>query len=63
VSVDTYLKGKKVADKYRRHRQGGVEILVANSLASWAESVRLETKRFLIWSRLKPMVMHKHRPT
>ena len=63
MSVDTYLKGKTVANKYRRYRQEGVEILVANSLSNWAESVRLETKRFLLWQRLKPMVMHKHRPT
>jgi hypothetical protein len=63
VSVDTYLKGKAISGKYRRFRQEGVEVLVANSLSSWAESVRLDTKRFLLWKRLKPMVLHKHRPT
>ena len=63
MSVDTYLKGKRVAKKYRSYRQEGVEILVANPLSSWAESVRLDTKRFLLWNRLKPLVLHKHRPT
>ena len=63
MSVDTYLKGKKVDNKYRRYRRDGVEILVANSLSNWAESVRIDTKRFLVWHRLKPLVMHKHRPT
>ena len=63
MSVDTYLKGKTITNKYRRHRKDGVEILVANSLSNWAESVVLDTKRFLIWQRLKPRVMHKHRPT
>ena len=63
MSVDTYLKGKKIDNRYRRHKLDGVEILVANTLSSWAESVVVDVKRFLIWSRLKPMVMHKHRPT
>jgi hypothetical protein len=63
VSVDTYLKGKKIDNRYRRHKTDGVEILVANTLSNWAESVAVDVKRFLIWSRLKPMVQHKHRPT
>ncbi len=63
MSVDTYLKGKKLEKKYRRYRQDGVEILVANSLSSWAEAVHLDVGRFLLWRRLKPRVMHKHRPT
>ena len=63
MSVDTYLKGKKMDNRYRSHKLDGVEILVANTLSSWAESVVVDAKRFLLWSRLKPMVMHKHRPT
>lgn len=63
MSVDTYLKGKKMDNRYRRYKMDGVEILVANTLSSWAESVVVEAKRFLLWRRLKPMVMHKHRPT
>jgi len=63
VSVDTYLKGKKMDNRYRRHKLDGVEILVANTLSSWAESVVVDVKRFLLWRRLKPMVLHKHRPT
>lgn len=63
MSVDTYLKGKKMDNRYRRHKMDGVEILVANTLSSWAESVVVDVKRFLLWRRLKPMVMHKHRPT
>jgi len=63
VSVDTYLKGKKMDNRYRRHQLDGVEILVANTLSSWAESVVVDVKRFLLWRRLKPMVLHKHRPT
>ena len=63
MSVDTYLKGKKMDNRYRRHKLDGVEILVANTLSSWAESVVVDVKRFLLWRRLKPMVLHKHRPT
>ncbi|MDH3471000.1 MAG: hypothetical protein OEM94_06755 [Acidimicrobiia bacterium] len=63
MSVDTYLKGKKMDNRYRRHQLDGVEILVANTLSSWAESVVVDVKRFLLWRRLKPMVLHKHRPT
>ena len=63
MSVDTYLKGKKMDSRYRRHQLDGVEILVANTLSSWAESVVVDVKRFLLWRRLKPMVLHKHRPT
>ena len=63
MSVDTYLKGKQIGNKYRRYKADGVEILVANTLTGWAESVRLDVRRFLLWRRIKPMVMHKHRPT
>lgn len=63
MSVDTYLKGKKIGNKYRRYKSEGVEILVANTLSGWAESVRLDVRRFLLWRRIKPQVMHKHRPT
>jgi len=63
VSVDTYLKGKQVGNKYRRYKTDGVEILVANTLSGWAEAVRLDVRRFLLWRRVKPVVMHKHRPT
>lgn len=63
MSVDTYLKGKKIDNRYRRHKTDGVEILVADTLASWAESVVVDVRRFLIWSRLRPIVQHKHRPT
>ena len=63
MSVDTYLKGKKITNKYRRYKQDGVEVLVANTLSGWAEAVQLDVGRFLLWRRLKPMVMHKHRPT
>ena len=63
MSVDTYLKGKKIDNRYRRHKLGGVEVLVANSLSNWAESVAVDVTRFLLWSRLRPMVNHKHRPT
>lgn len=63
MSVDTYLKGKKIDNRYRRHKLDGVEILVANTLSNWAESVVVDVKRFLLWSRLKPVVNHKHRPT
>lgn len=63
MSVDTYLKGKKIDNRYRRHQTDGVEILVANTLSGWAESVAVDVKRFLIWKKLQPIVQHKHRPT
>lgn len=63
MSVDTYLKGKKLDNRYRRFKTDGVEILVANTLLNWAQSVTLDLRRFLIWKRLRPLVEHKHHPT
>lgn len=63
MSVDTYLEGKHTGGRYSRFREGDVEILVANSLTGWAETVQLDVRRFLFWKRLKPRVLHKHRPT
>ncbi len=63
MSVDTYLQGKRIGDRYRSFHTGGVEILVANTLSSWAQQVTLDVRRFLIWRRVKPIVEHKHLPT
>ncbi len=63
MSVDTYLKGKTIAGRYRRFDTGGVQILVANTLVGWAEDVTLDAPRFLLRRRLKPTVRHQHHPT
>lgn len=63
MSVDTYLKGKRIGNRYRRYYPEGVEILVANTLSNWATSVDLDVRRFLLWMRVKPIVEHKHLPT
>jgi hypothetical protein len=63
VSVDTYLKGKRLQNRYQRFDVGGNEVLVAFSLINWSESVTLDARRFLLRHRLKPIVEHRHHPT
>ena len=63
MSVDTYLKGKRMSGNYRRYDVAGVEFHVANTLSNWAERVDLDVRRFLVWRRVKPRVEHQHRPT
>ncbi len=63
MSVDTYLKGKRIGGNYSRHESSGVEILVANALTRWGTRLTLDVKRFLVWRKFKPLVEHQHHPT
>ena len=63
MSVDTHLKGKKIADRYRTYSEHGAQVLVAHSLMGWAFGVQLATRRGLFGKRIKARVDHKHRPT
>ena len=62
MSVDTYLKGKNTAP-YSVINFEGLKILVASSLARWAEHVQLDVKQFLIWKSFDVQVQHRHGPT
>lgn len=48
MSVDTYLKRKNLS-RYRPLELEGVKLLIAPSLANWAEAVQLDVKQFLVW--------------
>ncbi len=48
MSVDTYAR-KANYSAYRRMRSDGVEILIASTLLSRAEGVRLDLRRFLVF--------------
>lgn len=61
MSVDTYLKGKDTSD-YQRVRHDDVEVLVAPSMARWAQTVRMAAKGRLR-RRLDIAVEHEHGPT
>ena len=66
MSVDTYLKRKNLS-RYQRAQHGGINILLANSLVSWAKSVEISERRFLLWKSLEievePLQPHAHGPT
>ncbi len=62
MSVDTYLKGKRLSP-YHAVEQDGVRILVAPKLIEWAAAVRLEVKQFLIFKSFDVGAEHKHAPT
>ncbi len=63
MSVDTYLKGKRIDGNYSRHRAGEVEVLVANTLTRWGTRLTLDAPWFILGRRLKPQVEHEHHPT
>lgn len=63
MSVDTYLKGKRIDNRYQRFNVAGSEVLVAFSLINWSQGVTLDSRRFLFWHRFKPIVEHRHHPT
>ena len=48
MSVDTYAR-KANYSAYRRMRSDGVEILIASTLLSSVESVRLDLRCFLVF--------------
>ena len=55
VSVGTHI-GRKNLSSYRRIKQNGVELLVAQNLAEHLETLHLDLKRFLFLRSLKAEV-------
>ena len=62
MSVDTYLKRKNLSP-YGAVEQEGVKILVANSLASWAEAVHVDVRRGWFSKSFEVAALHKHGTT
>jgi hypothetical protein len=48
VSVDTYLKRKKI-DGYLRANVDDVKILMSRTMSAWAKTIWLDTKTFVLW--------------
>ena len=62
MPVDTYLKGKNLA-QYLTVEQEGLRVHIAPALAVWAERVTVDASRFLLWRRFEVEVAHRHQPT
>ncbi len=62
MSVDTYLKGKNLSP-YNVLQHGELKILIAPGLIRWAETVQLNTKRFLFWESFNVEAQHRHGAT
>jgi hypothetical protein len=65
VSVDTYLKGKRI-NGYVSISEGDLRLLVSQTLYREAESVRLDVSEFLLWRKINavavPRADHFHSP-
>ena len=61
MSVDTYLKRKNLS-AYRTATYEDIRILVSDRLMSWAEALRISSRRFLLWKSLKIEIapIHQH---
>ena len=61
MSVDTYLKRKNLS-VYRTATYEDIRILVSDRLLSWAEALRISSRRFLLWKSLEVEVapIHQH---
>ena len=60
MSVDTYLRGKRVFGRYDSFDVGGVRVLVAKTLSNWAQAAALDMRGVPVFRRLKPVVEHQH---
>ena len=68
MSVDTYLRGKKL-DAYRAFRLAGdddepVNVLVSQKMAQWSRGLAIGIRKFLIWESFDIQVIpvHQHAP-
>jgi hypothetical protein len=61
--VDTYLKRKNLS-RYQTATTGGVDILLSQRLGSWAQTISISAKRFLLWTSFAVEVIpiHSHAP-
>ena len=63
MSVDTYLKRKDLS-RYHTARTDNVVLLLSQRLGTWAQSISISAKRFLIWTSFDVEVVpiHSHAP-
>jgi hypothetical protein len=61
--VDTYLKRKNLS-RYLTATTGGVDILLSQRLGSWAQTISITARRFLLWTTFDVEVVpiHAHAP-
>ena len=61
--MDTYLKRKNLSS-YQTARTDNIVILLSHRLGTWAQSISISAKRFLIWSSFDVEVvpLHAHAP-
>lgn len=61
--MDTYLKRKNLS-RYQTATTGGVDILLSQRLRSWAQTISISAKRFLLWTSFAVEVtpIHAHAP-
>lgn len=55
MSVDTYLKRKKI-DGYLRANVEDVKILMSRTMSAWAKTIWLDTKSFVLWNSFNVVV-------
>ena len=68
MSVDTYLRGKKL-DSYRSFQittddDEPVKVLVSQKMAQWSRGLAIGIRKFLIWESFDIQVIpvHSHAP-
>ncbi len=68
MSVDTYLRGKKL-DSYRTFQiatEGDepIQVLVSQKMAQWSRGLAIGIRKFLIWESfdIKVIPVHTHAP-
>ena len=61
--MDTYLKRKNLSS-YRAARTDNVVIMLSQTLGTWARSISISAKRFLLWTSFDVEVVpiHAHAP-
>ena len=61
--MDTYLKRKNLS-RYHTATTGGVDILLSQRLGTWAQTISITAKRFLLWTSFAVEVIpiHSHAP-
>ena len=61
--MDTYLTRKNLS-RYRTARTDDVVIFLSQRLGTWAQSISISAKRFLLWTSFDVEVvpLHTHAP-
>ena len=63
MSLDTYLKRKNLS-RYHAARTDNVLIFLSQRLGTWAQTISITAKRFLLWTSFAVEVIpiHSHAP-